>query len=693
MVGLAALVVTGCNGAKAAAAIDGCVVDLHGRRVSGAEVTLPVAGAGAAGGAAVRTDHHGCFRIAAEPKAQWVRVRHPEYLSRTRAGRPGDPMHFRLTPDDGRIVALHFVGDVMFGRRFYDPNEDGRLDDALVRPDADATAHAALLRHVAPLIEDAHLTTVNLESPLIASPAADPTRPRPATFHQTKEFVFASSPAAAVALREVGVDVVGLGNNHLYDALEPGVASTREALARAGFEPGAVVGAGATPAEAWRPAIRTVRGQRIGFVACTSITGDEHAIDYVAGPMKGGAARCEAEPLAAAVRAARAASDLVVVMIHGGHEYGRDPSAQIQALTAVAREAGGRLVVNHHPHVVGGFDWNGASLVAWTLGNFLFDQTVWPTFESYLLAVHVREGEVVRAYVEPLILAGYVPRGLTGELAEFVARGAAGRAPGPFVVEDEAAELDLAGRARTRDTSIAVPGNRLARLRASWRLRGAAGPAPPCRGRDLLWVGAFESDADTGDDADEAPLWMLGLSARVTAEAARTGRLGLRLERQANNLADVIAAPKHRILVDSGTPLTITGAVRLDSPNPLRGTTAALSLQLSWYADTRDSSFRQDVTPVAVGEGSRWERFRVDATVPPGAVAMLPLFRLAPAARGRVRADIDNVRVIAWAPDSAAPSVLYDLIDIRHATTLHLTQDLLPKPATGDLVSPLDFDP
>jgi hypothetical protein len=29
-----------------------------------------------------------------------------------------------LTPDDGKTIVIHFAGDTMFGRRFYDPNED-----------------------------------------------------------------------------------------------------------------------------------------------------------------------------------------------------------------------------------------------------------------------------------------------------------------------------------------------------------------------------------------------------------------------------------------------------------------------------------------------------------------------------------------------------------------------------------------
>lgn len=42
-------------------------------------------------------------------------------------------------------------------------------------------------------------------------------------------------------------------------------------------------------------------------------------------------------------------------MIHGGYEYGSQMSNRIQSLSDKAREAGATLVINHHPHVVGGF--------------------------------------------------------------------------------------------------------------------------------------------------------------------------------------------------------------------------------------------------------------------------------------------------------------------------------------------------
>ena len=88
------------------------------------------------------------------------------------------------------------------------------------------------------------------------------------------------------------MDLVGLANDHIYDALDRGVTSTLETLRLAGFEPGqGMFGAGFTLQQAWRPAVRVVRGGALSVVGCTTIHGSQHPISYVASASqhKGGA--------------------------------------------------------------------------------------------------------------------------------------------------------------------------------------------------------------------------------------------------------------------------------------------------------------------------------------------------------------------------------------------------------------------
>ncbi len=324
-VGLLAALLAGAivraRDARPALPITGRVVDLDGKPLAGAQVISPE------GQTVVSAD--GSFTLPAHRFGEWITVKHPGYLARTRAAAPGESVIVRLTPDDGKTVLLHFAGDAMFGRRFYDRNEDGDTSDGILQPGAGPREHLALLQHVQPLLETADLTIVNLETPLTPEPYSNPTSRRPDGFHPQKDYVFATAAAAAVALREAGVDVVGLGNNHLYDALDQGVQSTRASLQQAGFEAGVgYTGAGMSEQAAWMPAIQNVRGQSVAFLACTAITGIEHSINYVASDVakKGGAAKCDGQQIGTAIADAKARNDVVVMMIHGGQEYVRAPT-------------------------------------------------------------------------------------------------------------------------------------------------------------------------------------------------------------------------------------------------------------------------------------------------------------------------------------------------------------------------------
>jgi poly-gamma-glutamate synthesis protein (capsule biosynthesis protein) len=566
----------------------------------------------------------------------------------------------------------------MFGRRFYDPNEDGNTSDGLLKPGAGVEEHKALVRYAQPLLENADITVVNLQSPLTAEPYIDPRHRRPAQFHPMKDYVFASAATAALALQQVGVDVVDLANSHMYDMLDQGITDTLKALNQGGFQPGmGYFGAGLSERQAWTPAVANVRGQTVAFLGCSAITGSEHPLSYVVSDAqgKGGAASCDENIIRASVRDARSKYGIVVFMIHGGDEYKRLPSENVRQMTAVAREVGATLVINHYPHVVGGFDWNGSSLVAWTLGNFLFDQTVWSTFESYLLAVHLRDGKVVQAYTEPLIIDGYVPKGVTGDLAEFVARGSAGHEIGPFLVEDRAMELDVSDRAVHHNAKLAIKGDSEAgtifRTDNGWWVANFSGTDDIRLGRDLLWVGGFD-DEIADEQCQGGALWRLtGFDKFIGAEYAYEGNGGARIQRRGFNESDVVLTPLHRILVNSGSELSVVGMVRSRVDTPV-------SLQLSLYSHTKGKSQASQRKRLVVKNDNTWTPFRFDVKVPPHTVALGLFLRLQPPKRGRATADFDNIRIIKWERKGVPFSPLYRYVRVTGAGQLTLRKDFLP---------------
>lgn len=651
--------------------IIGRVVDVDGAPVANANIKVDTT--------IVLTDKDGWFRLPSDDGSQWVTVYKAGYISRTRAAKPGRPVLIRVSPDDGKTIVLKFTGDVMFGRRFFDANFDGDTSDGVLPLDPSIGDHTALLQPIAPLLGDADITTVNLETVLDTHPYLSPLEPRPATFNQVQELVFATHPNAVTALKKAGVDLVGRSNNHTYDMFDEGVANSITFLQQAGMP---YFGAGMNEAQAWTPAIMEVKGQRIAFIGCTSLIDNYPdpatvGVNLVASDTlkKGGAAYCETAPLRAAVIAARKISDLVVVQIHGGEEYQRVlPPFPPTRLTEVARQAGAALVINHHPHVVSGFSWNGDSIVARSLGNFIFDQTVWPTYETYMFTVYIREGKVIRAFIDPLMVEENIARGVTSQLADYVARRAAGTETGPFIMESDTVEFDLFQRAEQKSKSFSLDGGTgmIVRIPDGTWLSDFSGNGTLSLGRDLLWVGSFENDV-VGNTPGYLPLWTPPdtPNLEVGPEFAYEGQAGIRLIRYNTNKAIATTTNLNRILVNAGTSITICGMFR-------SSTDATSDLQVSWYPETHGPSSLRVVEPLTATKPATWQYFQFDMKVPEGVAALQVYFRLPPPAEGQATLELDNLRIIEWEPKDADTSPLYNFAYLTGSGELTFSQSVLP---------------
>ncbi len=541
-----------------------------------------------------------------------VRVSAPSYVSRVFAVGPGAPVTVPLTAQTPGAVSLRFGGDVMMGRRFYQAGPSG---PALLSKRSTVADHARLLADVRPLLADADVTVVNLETPLIENPVEK--GPRSKRFHPDKPLYFASAPQTAGALALAGVDVVDLANNHVYDALEAGLDSTIAAVEAAGL---VHFGAGRDEDEAWRPAYLEVRGERIAFVGCTTVDGAAYPITYVAGPGKGGAARCEQGRLEAAIAQARSNADAVVFMLHGGVEYQQEQSPDVLAFSRVAAEAGASVVVDGHPHVIGGISEVAGVPIVQSMGNLLFDQQLWATSRSYLVKVVLDGGRAVSAVVDPLVIQGFRPVPATGPVADTAARVAAGAVAGPMLLgvgtsywpDFEQGESD---------------GNKI----------GAE------VGNDLLWGTGSMEDQDTSSRTTGPTLWALGTYAESSPLAACQGSSGLRLRRSPVSEKDVTATTVHRQPVSAGTRLSLLAAVRQASQGA--------SLEIRWYSALAGGSTAVASFGVPVRRlDSDCEELRFDVRVPRGVVALQAYVRLRPPSDVHLASElrVDDVRLVAW---------------------------------------------
>ena len=193
-------------------------------------------------------------------------------------------------------------------------------------------------------------------------------------------------------LADAGVDVVSLANNHSLDYGPAAMAETITRLRAAGVEP---VGAGANRAVALAPAERMVQGQRVAILAASQII---PTMAWVASDRHPGIASAgkhvlddNTRRLAAAVRAARATHDVVIVVLHWGIEGSPCPSDIQRRWAAFLAPVGGHAGPRRPPPRVAADRPRrrraGAGLTAYSAGNFIWDPRIGDSADTGVVEV------------------------------------------------------------------------------------------------------------------------------------------------------------------------------------------------------------------------------------------------------------------------------------------------------------------
>ena len=201
---------------------------------------------------------------------------------------------------------------------------------------------------------------------------------------EDKAFTFRADRNMVSYLTDMGVDIVSLANNHLYDFGEIGLLDTLDTLKEAGIP---YVGAGKNLEEAAAPVYFIVGDIKIAIVSATQIERLENPDTKGATENSPGVFRClNPEKLCEVVAQAKENSDFVVVYIHWGTEYVPEPDwAQLDQAPKIA-EAGADLIIGDHPHCLQGFQYYGDVPVIYSLGNFWFNSR---TIDTCMLQVDI----------------------------------------------------------------------------------------------------------------------------------------------------------------------------------------------------------------------------------------------------------------------------------------------------------------
>ncbi|MDP2182204.1 MAG: CapA family protein [Actinomycetota bacterium] len=276
-------------------------------------------------------------------------------------------------------ITISAVGDMIFDRRVKE----------LIR----ASGGAAPLRHVADLLGRADLTVGNLESPLSDG----------GTMDADKDVTFRGDPRAIIGLTASGFDFLSIANNHVLDYGPDALADTVSALGDAGI---AHAGAGADRDAAWKPAVIELDGgTTAAYLAFSHILPP----GFVATSSKAGLAqgRNNMDNVTEAVRSAKKKYDYVLVSFHWGVEYKDDANGDQVRDARATIDAGADMVLAHHPHVIQGIEFYKGRLIAYSLGDFVFDHYSRKTGEAFVLNASLGPGGVTDVSAIPVYLDTY----------------------------------------------------------------------------------------------------------------------------------------------------------------------------------------------------------------------------------------------------------------------------------------------
>jgi poly-gamma-glutamate synthesis protein (capsule biosynthesis protein) len=222
---------------------------------------------------------------------------------------------------------------------------------------------------VADLLAAPDITFANLETPVA-----------PRAGRGARSFVFNASPVVVTALRRAGVRLVSVANNHMFDQGRLGFEETLSWLDEVGMP---FVGAGEAGQEAG-PLMVDVNGLHIAFLGYARFFNQDGTECVPPAARQGRPCRraslLDPDRAVADIRAAARRADAVVVSLHWGDEYQRQPREADVTLAHRLADAGALIVLGHHPHVLQPIELypsadGRVALIAYSLGNFISNQS------------------------------------------------------------------------------------------------------------------------------------------------------------------------------------------------------------------------------------------------------------------------------------------------------------------------------
>lgn len=183
----------------------------------------------------------------------------------------------------------------------------------------------------------------NLEGPIVEMDRKD---------CQQKAYNFQFASNTPERLKSIGITMVTIANNHLYDCYQIGFESTKAYLQSAEIEY-----IGDTPIEK-SFVTKNIHGKKVAFIGVDQTISSAQLPKFYE-----------------LIQQLKTENDYVIVHIHWGTEYELKETVIQRTIAHLLIDNGADVIFGHHPHVPEPVEVYKGKVAFYSLGNFVFDQT------------------------------------------------------------------------------------------------------------------------------------------------------------------------------------------------------------------------------------------------------------------------------------------------------------------------------
>lgn len=242
-------------------------------------------------------------------------------------------------------ISLLFIGDIMLDRTIRKDGELYGYKNLFSCLEEEFSTYDEVIGNLEGTITDFESTSKN------------------AAYQSPESFRFTFDTEAVAALKDIGLSIVSIANNHIRDFGNEGIQQTVLHLDMLGLE-----FFGDPRLDGKTYVIKDIKGTSIAFIAYNEFLGTQ-------------------EQTLLDLEKTKNISDVQIVFSHWGNEY-VETHSNTKTLAHSFVDAGADLIIGAHPHVIQESEIYKEVPIYYSLGNFIFDQ-YWEESVRKGLGVHV----------------------------------------------------------------------------------------------------------------------------------------------------------------------------------------------------------------------------------------------------------------------------------------------------------------